>query len=147
MARTLDEFFDELSLSDSGLAHYGTKGMKWGVRKDQKPQTATEKLMAHPIVQLAKGTKEGNMANLAVTAAGVAAVAVSAPVSAPILVGGTISARVAIKSYEAYKMFYEKHPVKILPKPSPPAMARYKVGQDLRKDLVKKHGHTKLSDM
>ncbi len=147
MGRTLDEFFEELDLASSSLAHHGVKGMKWGVRKDQPQLTGKQKLMANPAVKLAMGTKQGNMANLAVTAASVAAVAGSAPVSVPLLIGGTVSARVVIKSYEAYKMFYDKHPAKILPKPTSKDMARYKLGQDLRQDLVKKHGGTKLSDM
>jgi len=130
---------------DEFLAHHGVKGMKWGVRKDQPPpMSATEKLLAHPAVQLAKGTKEGNAANLAITAAGIAAVAASAPVSAPILIGGTVSARIAIKSYEAYKMFYQKHPSKLLPKPNPDRMARLKTGSEMRKQLLKEHGSKKL---
>lgn len=126
--------------------HSGVKGMKWGVRKNQQP-TGMQKLLAHPFVTLAKGTKEGNAANLAVTAASIAAVAASAPVSAPLMIGGVVSARVAIKSYEAYKMFYEKHPSKLLPKPTSTQMARLRVGQDLKKDLVKQHGSKKLSEI
>lgn len=147
MAKTLDEFFEELDLTSSSLAHHGVKGMKWGVRKDVPQLSAKEKLMNHPVVQLAKGTKEGNAVNLAVTAASVAAVAASAPISAPLLIGGTVSARIVIKSYEAYKLFYDKHPSKLLPKPPSSALARYKLGQDLRNDLVKKFGGTKLADM
>lgn len=129
------------------LIHSGVKGMKWGVRKKQPVQTGMQKFMASPAVQLAKGTKEGNAVNLAISAASVAAVAASAPVSMPLLVGGTISARLAIKSYEAYKIFYEKHPSKILPKPSSSSMARLKVGQDARTQLTAKHGSKKMSSL
>lgn len=133
-----------MAVKDLYLSHYGVKGMKWGVRKDAPPPS---KLSDNPYVRLAKGTKEGNAVNLAVTAAGVAAVAASAPVSAPILIGGTISARVAIKSYEAYKIFYDKHPAKILPKPSSAAMAKYSVGKKIKEELVAANGSRKMSDL
>lgn len=127
------------------LFHSGVKGMKWGVRKVQQPLTTTQKMLAHPFVKLAKGTKEGNAANLAVTAASIAALAVAAPISTPILVGGVISSRVAIKSYDAYKLFYEKHPSKILPSPKASTQAKLRVGQDIKKELLKTHGSTKMS--
>lgn len=132
---------------DEFLAHYGVKGMKWGVRKDDATSSAKSSLMDNPYVQLAKGTKVGNVTNLAVSVASVGAVAASAPVSMPVLVGGTVAARLAIKSYEAYKIFYDKHPAKILPKPSSKAMARYSVGEKIRKDLTKAHGAKKMKDL
>lgn len=136
----------EITVNDF-LAHHGVKGMRWGVQKAKQPLTATQKLMVNPLVKLAKGTKEGNAANLAVTVASIAAVAASAPISAPLLIGGVVSSRVAIKSYEAYNLFYQKHPSKLLPKPKPSALAKQKVGQDIKKELIKQHGATKLSAM
>lgn len=142
---------NEVGTSDveAFLAHHGVKGQKWGVRKAPTSTSSSgsggKSTFESDAIRLAKGTKAGNVANVAISVASVAAVAASAPVSAPLLVGGVVSSRVAIKSIEAYKMFYAKHPPKSLPKASAEAMAKFSVGRDLRKQMVHKYGAVKVS--